>query len=84
MAVHECTFGPVERAHFTGNPHRKCLFPGCRVLSLDLYEAPCWISEPHCRACGSTEYLDTLGQYSGCCNKLVVNQDECPMYHGAV
>ena len=34
--LHEHTFGPVEKALFTGNPHRKCTHPGCKVLSLDL------------------------------------------------
>lgn len=33
---HVCQWGPVEVAHFTGNPHRHCL--ECGVVSLDLDE----------------------------------------------
>jgi len=38
---HEHTYGPVEHARFTGNPHRKCLFVGCRHISLDLDDEEC-------------------------------------------
>lgn len=33
---HEHQWGPVERAHMTGNPHRKCQVPGCKQITLDL------------------------------------------------
>lgn len=33
---HEHQFGPVVHARMTGEPHRKCQFPGCKVVSLDL------------------------------------------------
>lgn len=29
-------WGPVERSRFSGNPHRKCLVPGCKEITLDL------------------------------------------------
>lgn len=32
----EHQWGPVERAFITGNPHRKCQFPGCKMITLDL------------------------------------------------
>lgn len=35
---HEHAWGPVEHARMTGNPHRKCTVPGCRFVSLDLYD----------------------------------------------
>lgn len=31
---HECQWGPIEHAFFTGNPHRKCKL--CGIVSLDL------------------------------------------------
>lgn len=33
---HEHEWGPIERAHFTDEPHRKCQVEGCRMVSLDL------------------------------------------------
>lgn len=33
---HNHVWGNVEYARMTGNPHRKCLVPGCGVISLDL------------------------------------------------
>ena len=33
---HEHTWGPVEYARLTGNPHRKCQVVGCWMVSLDL------------------------------------------------
>lgn len=33
---HEHKWGEVERATFTGNPHRKCQIEDCRVITLDL------------------------------------------------
>jgi len=33
---HAHRWGPIERARFTGNPHRKCTVPGCREITLDL------------------------------------------------
>lgn len=35
---HEHQWGPIERAWFSGNPHRKCQLDGCTVISLDLYD----------------------------------------------
>jgi hypothetical protein len=32
---HEHRFGPFERSRFAGTVHRKCLEPGCKVISLD-------------------------------------------------
>ena len=37
--LHECEWGPVESARFTGNAHRKCVVPDCRRVSLDLDDA---------------------------------------------
>lgn len=33
---HVHRFGRVERAHFTGNPHRRCVVAGCSLITLDL------------------------------------------------
>lgn len=33
---HDHSWGPVEHAFFTGNPHRKCTVEGCRHITLDL------------------------------------------------
>lgn len=38
MTDHEHVWGPIEHAHFTGEPHRKCQVEGCRFISLDLDE----------------------------------------------
>ncbi len=35
---HEHVWGPVEKARFTGNPHRKCRVAGCSEITLDLDE----------------------------------------------
>lgn len=34
----ECNheWGPVERSHIAGTPHRKCLW--CKMVTLDLYD----------------------------------------------
>lgn len=37
-AEHEHQWGPVEHAHMTGNPHRKCQVEGCGFVSLDLHD----------------------------------------------
>jgi hypothetical protein len=34
--IHE--WGPVQQARFTGNPYRPCVIPGCREISLDLFD----------------------------------------------
>jgi hypothetical protein len=36
MDGHDHEWGPIEHAHFTGNPHRKCQVIGCRSITLDL------------------------------------------------
>lgn len=33
---HSHQWGPVEESRFTGNPHRKCQFPGCKAITDDL------------------------------------------------
>lgn len=33
---HEHEWGEIERARFTGEPHRKCEVEDCRMVSLDL------------------------------------------------
>lgn len=38
MLEHEHKWGPVELAHFTGNPHRKCQTGGCDFVTLDLHD----------------------------------------------
>lgn len=46
MSDHEHVWGPIEYAHFTGEPHRKCQVETeaangvfrCRWISLDLEE----------------------------------------------
>lgn len=35
---HECVWGPIQHAHMTGNPHRKCKALGCNNITLDLYD----------------------------------------------
>lgn len=35
---HEHVWGPVEHAHMTGNPHRKCQVEYCHFVTLDLYD----------------------------------------------
>jgi DnaJ-class molecular chaperone len=32
---HEHKFGPFEESRFAGTLHRKCVVPGCKVISLD-------------------------------------------------
>jgi hypothetical protein len=33
--THECEYGDLELARFTGNPHRKCTVTGCRNVTID-------------------------------------------------
>jgi hypothetical protein len=33
---HEHKWGPVERSRLAGTPHRGCVVPGCRFVTLDL------------------------------------------------
>lgn len=33
---HEHVWGEIHLAHFTGNPHRKCIVEGCHFITLDL------------------------------------------------
>lgn len=35
---HDHVWGPIEHAHFTGNPHRKCQVSDCRWITLDPYD----------------------------------------------
>jgi hypothetical protein len=32
---HRHQWGPVEKAWMTGNPHRKCLAEGCKIIDMD-------------------------------------------------
>lgn len=33
---HDHEWGAIDRAPYTGTPHRKCIEPFCRVVSIDL------------------------------------------------